>query len=58
MRGLDLVGFALIGLGLVLVIAFPLPFRHDFLFYSILEVSRPGLAVLGVLLVLIARLRA
>lgn len=58
MRGLDLVGFALIGLGVVLVLAFPLPLYPELGLYNILELSRPGVAVLGLLLVLIARLRA
>jgi hypothetical protein len=57
MRGLDLVGFALIGLGVVLVLAWPLPQYASFGYYSLADLSRPGPAVLGVLLILIARLR-
>lgn len=57
MRGLDLVGFALIGLGVVLVLAWPLPRYADLGMYSILDLARPGFAVLGVVLVFIARLR-
>ena len=57
MRSVDAVGLALVGLGLVLVLAFPLP-RHEWWgFYSIADLSRPGVAVLGVLLMIAARLR-
>lgn len=57
LKGLDIVGIALLVFSLILVIAFKVPVRQDLGHYSIADLFPILFGLVGIVLVLIARLR-